>query len=194
MCAPSSNRKVGASVSRSEVADAQSGRDRRRPWLAPLQVRPRLSRFDTLGDGRRFQRFDVIQKRITCRSHVARESQIAFPDCKKVQQQTEIIPRTPSEKYEPGTSNQCLRACKRVARRNFNDAVGRSGPRELAAFEALGIERHAKPIMPENLDQIALAPMKTKRSPACGFSAPPAPAPPSHSCRFVRLLTRRAHS
>lgn len=44
-----------------------------------------------------------------------------------------------------------------LRRRDRYRAVRRRRPDELAAVQTLGIERHAQPIMPKNLDQIAAA-------------------------------------
>ena len=39
--------------------------------------------------------------------------------------------------------------------RDRNDAVRDRRPNEPAAFQPLGVERHAQPIVPQNLDQLA---------------------------------------
>src|SRR5262249_9039084 len=44
-----------------------------------------------------------------------------------------------------------------LRRRDRYRAVRRRGPDELPTIKALGVERHAQPIVPENLDQIAAA-------------------------------------
>lgn len=45
-----------------------------------------------------------------------------------------------------------------LRRRNHHCAVSRRWPDEPAAFQPLGVERHAEPIVPENLDQLAAFP------------------------------------
>ena len=45
----------------------------------------------------------------------------------------------------------------KLCRRDRDSAIDHRGPDETAAFEPLGVQRHADPVMPEYLDQIAFA-------------------------------------
>src|SRR4051812_6234277 len=47
-----------------------------------------------------------------------------------------------------------------LRRRYGNAPVRRRRPQKTALLEPLGIERHAEPVVPDNLDQIAAAPPK----------------------------------
>ena len=64
-------------------------------------------------------------------------------------------------------------------------AVGRRRPDETAALQPLGVQRHADPVVPENLDQMTAFAAKDvqDRRRADRAPAPPGPAPPGCSCR-----------
>ena len=45
------------------------------------------------------------------------------------------------------------------------------GPEEASSFQPLGVERHAQPVMPQDIEQVATRPRNTYKSPACGSRA-----------------------
>src|SRR5207248_2981961 len=63
-------------------------------------------------------------------------------------------PRAPVGKYELGSSNRFRPACMRVETPRFQPRLGRRWPDEAALLQPLGVERHAEPVMPKNLNQV----------------------------------------
>ena len=85
---------------------------------------------------------------------------------------------------------------RQLRRRDPDDAVGRRRPEEAALLQPLGVERHAQPVVPKDLDEVASgAPedVQIARVRVPG-RAPLGPAEPSRSfpdaCRSVRPRAR----
>src|SRR3954471_10536689 len=55
-----------------------------------------------------------------------------------------------------------------LRRRDRDRTVGRRRPDKAAALQPLRIERHADPVVPDDLDQVTSGTAKTYKSPACG--------------------------
>lgn len=68
-------------------------------------------------------------------------------------------------------------------------SIRRRGPDEAAASKAFGVKRHAEPIVPDDLDQVAAAAPEHVEIAGMGIAAEAsaAPAAPSRSCRAACL-------
>ena len=85
-----------------------------------------------------------------------------------------------------------------LRRRDRDDPVDHRGPDETAAFEPLGVQRHADPVMPEYLDQIAFAAAEYPEIADVRIASSSAePAGPARACRAAcrsgRLQSRPGH-
>ena len=86
----------------------------------------------------------------------------------------------------------------KLCRRDRDSAIEHRGPDETAAFEPLGVQRHADPVMPEYLDQIAFAAAEYPEIADVRIASSSAePAGPARACRAAcrsgRLQSRPGH-
>ena len=64
-------------------------------------------------------------------------------------------PAAPAAKCDAGSASRSHRAYRPAARPRADRAVGRRRPDEAALLQPLGVKRHAKTVVPENLNQVA---------------------------------------
>src|SRR6516164_10858902 len=114
----------------------------------------------TFSEQRRFQRINIIRECISRFVHTWIGSH-----CSVVAHATSSlnVPRPPSacQLRPPGSLRispiDAFKHIRQLRRGYRNHSVCRRRPHEATAFQSLGIERHAEPVMPENLQKVTTA-------------------------------------
>jgi hypothetical protein len=109
-------------------------------------------------DQHSLQRIVIVRNMIGCRRHNLIESQ--SPMIRWSSQRSLNKPYSTSRRWPPAvlwmapvdTFEQIAELCRRDCHR----AIRGLGPDEAATLQPFGVERHAKTVMPENLDQLAV--------------------------------------
>ena len=133
-CAMSASRALSRATALASLASASSAREMAAATSA-LSASRSLGRADMAGTTNRVNHRDRLAARSKCRGE-------------------QPIRRSGDASYTAGYASRCRRACRPVERRSATrHAVGRRWPDEATLLEALGIERHADPVVPDDLKQ-----------------------------------------